>query len=310
MVSPSRADWVLFVLLTIMWGSAFELIGRGLKDLPPEAVVAGRLILAAALLYIIMRLRGERLPPLRDRYDWGVFVAMGLAGSVIPFLAISHAEQTVSPSLAALFMAATPIIVAAGAQVFFHDEKLSFWSALGIAIGFGGMVYLAGPETLRELVSGEVSARALLLLAATGYATATLIARAFSPHVSPIAFTTGFVGVAALVSLIPLIWADWTDTRLRAESLLAVAGLGIFPSALAQVGYVHLVRRAGANFLALTNYTIPIWAGLLGWFMGDRVALSSWIAFAVILAGVWLARTGSARARRRLQSLSPTAPSE
>ena len=292
----SLRDGAIFVALTIMWGSAYGLIAIGLRDLPPEAVVAGRLWVATLFLLVIMRLRGERLPTLSDRREWGLLAAMGLTGSVLPFLAISHAEQTVSSSLAALFTASVPIIVAVGVHLLFADEKLTSRSALGVALGFVGMIWMAGPETLKELVSGNLDARALLLASAVLYAASTLIARGAPPRLTPLAFAGGFVLSAAVMSLGPLALADWDSARLTVPGVLAVVGLGLFPSALAQVGYIALIRSAGATFLSLTNYTIPIWAALLGWAaFGDRIAPSTWGAFALILAGVFLARSGRKR---------------
>ncbi len=296
--SVSLRDGAMFVALTIMWGSAYGLIAIGLKDMPPEAVVAGRLWVAAAFLLAIMRVRGERLPALSDYREWGLLVAMGLTGSVLPFLSISHAEATVSSSLAALFVASVPIIVAIGVHVLFPDERLTMRAALGVALGFAGMIWMAGEETLTELMSGNLNARALLLAAAVFYAASTLIARGAPPRLTPFAFAGGFVLTAAVMSLAALPFADWNGARLTVQGVLAVIGLGLFPSALAQVGYIALIRSAGATFLSLTNYTIPIWAALLGWLaFGDRIAPSTWGAFALILAGVFLARSGRRRAK-------------
>ena len=303
----SRQDWTLFFLLTLMWGSAYKLIDVALTGMPPEALVVGRLAVAALLLNTLLRLRGGQFPSLRSGKTVAVLLAMALAGSVIPFLAIAHATETVSSSLAALFLASVPILIATGAQIFFPDDRLNLWSGLGIVIGFGGLAYLAGPDTWKELLSGELTARALLLIAAAGYASSTLIARAFSLKSDPLAFAAGFVTFGALLSPLALFLADWEGRTINLASVLAVLGLGIFPSALAQVGYVRLVQTAGANFVGLSNYTIPVFAALLGWLLGERLPGEAWIGFGIVILGVWLAEFGrgmgkSAKAGKRPQS--------
>lgn len=293
----SRQDWILFGLLTVMWGSAYKLIDIGLDGMPPEALVVARLGVAAVLLNVLLRLRGETFPRVSSPKNLSVLLAMGLTGSVIPFLAIAHATETVSSSLAALFLASVPILIAAGAQILFPSDRLNAWSALGVLIGFAGLAYLAGPETWAELFSGELTARALLLIAAVGYASSTLIARGFALSSSPLAFATGFVTFGALVSPLSLFLADWEGHELDWASILAVIGLGIFPSALAQVGYVRLIQTAGANFVGLTNYTIPIWAAVLGWSFGERLSKEAWIGFGIVILGVWLAEFGRGRGK-------------
>lgn len=286
----SSRDWALFVALTIMWGSAFGMIELALSGMPSEAVVTGRLGVAAILLNVIRIRMGQALPARADRRVWSGLFAMALFSSVLPFLAVAKAQESVSSSLAGLFMACTPILVALGAHLLFDNEKLSWRTAAGIAIGFVGMVLMIGPDTFGEIAEGQIGAKVLLIAAASFYATSTLIARGM-PSLPPLVFTAAFVTLAAGVSVAFLPFADWSKADFNAVSLLGVIGLGVVPSALAQIGYIQLVRSAGATFLSLTNYTIPLWAALVGWIaFDDRVEPLAWMGFALILAGVWLAR--------------------
>ncbi|MDX1293571.1 MAG: EamA family transporter, partial [Hyphomonas sp.] len=110
-MSPSRpqgrsaADWGLFVLLTVFWAAAYAMtriaVDKGNPDagLPVAWVLPGRLTIGAAILWVLMLARGQRLPPLRDRKRWIAIVCMGLAGSVFPFFLITTAQETVNSSL-------------------------------------------------------------------------------------------------------------------------------------------------------------------------------------------------------------------
>lgn len=293
---PTPRDWLIFALLTMMWGSAYGLIGEALKGLPPEAVVAGRLSLAAVLLLALMRAAGERLQPFSDTRAWAYHGAQALTGFVLPFLFISHAQQEVSSSLAALFLASVPILVAASAPILFASERMNRTTLAGVLVGFAGMVVMVGPAPLREMAQGRIGAQMLLLGSAVCYAASMLVARGTPVRISARAFAAGAVSLAALFSLIPLALADWSVARFAPSSLLAVVGLAVFPSALAQVLYLQLIRRTSAGFVALNNYTVPVFASVVGvGLLGEQLSAHQLAGFGVVLAGVWLAQAGRRR---------------
>ena len=63
--------------------------------------------------------------------------------------------------------------------------------------------------------------------------------------------------------------------------------LGVFPTGLNGVLIIMLIRRAGAGFMALSNYFIPLWAVGLGAIMfQERLDWNVLGALGVILAGV------------------------
>ena len=78
-------------------------------------------------------------------------------------------------------------------------------------------------------------------------------------------------------------WINW----------LGVLGLGLGSSGIAQIVYVTLIARAGATFVSLNGYAIPVISAVLGWvFFQETQSWNALLAFALILTGVWLARTG------------------
>lgn len=297
---PSARHWAMFAALTVMWGAAYGLTGVALEGLPPEAVVAGRLVLAAVILNVLLRVRGESLAPVSDWRAWGSHLAQALTGFVLPFLAITHALEHVSTSLSALFLASVPLMVAGVAPFLFACERLTRFSAGGVVIGFVGMVIITGPEPLAELGRGRVDAQALLLFSAVCYAASVLVARATPARVSPLAFATGAVSVGAVLSLPFLPAADWRGVEVNAASLAAVLALAVFPSTLAQILYLRLIRATSAGFVSLNNYTVPVFASLVGVFaLGETLKPVQLGGFAVVLSGVWLAQFGAGTFRGR-----------
>ncbi|HBF89867.1 MAG TPA: hypothetical protein DDX09_01765, partial [Hyphomonas atlantica] len=134
----SASDWALFALLTLFWAGAYALtrvaVDKGNPDagLPVGWVLPGRLTIGAALLWIVMLARGQKLPSFRDKPRWIAIIGMGLAGSVFPFFLITTAQETVNSSLAALYTAAVPIFVVSGATFLFADERMTRGTAVGV----------------------------------------------------------------------------------------------------------------------------------------------------------------------------------
>lgn len=289
----NTTDWLLFMAVSLLWASAYALTRGatfGPSGLPAGLIVPARIILGAVVLNIVMFATGRRYPPLRDLKRWGAMLGMGFVGMTGPFFLITVAQKTVDSSLAALYVAAVPIFVVVGANFLFKDEKLTARIGLGIGVGFLGVIALFGPEAYANLGSASTMAQFLLLIGAMLYASATLLARA-APKIESLVFASGFVSLAALMSLPMLATVDWDSVTLTPKPVLSIIGLGIGPSALASILYMTIVQRAGATFLALTGYLVPVLSAILGYAIFREV--QSWnalIAFALILSGVWLAQ--------------------
>lgn len=289
--------WIIFTLLTILWAGAYGLtriaVGKGTAEgLPPEWVLPGRLTGGAIFLLTLTCMLGKRLPPLSDRRRWGTIVAMGIAGSLIPFFLITVAQETVDSSLAALYTAAAPIFVTLGASLLFAEERMTGKTGLGLLLGFGGVLALFGPEAIRHFGSASMTAQLLLLLATLAFSASTLIARA-APPMEAIPMAAGFISVSAVLSWPLVLTVEPAGVSADWHHWLAVAGLGIGPSGVAQVLYMALVARAGATFQSLTGYSVPVAGAAFGWlFFRETQSWNAGLALALILGGVWLARQG------------------
>lgn len=290
-------DWVLFGVLSLIWAGAYPMtrlaVGKGLETgLPAEWVLPGRLMIGAAFLWIVLLVTRKHLPPLSDRRRWTSIVGMGLVGSVIPFFFITTAQETVNSSLAALYTAASPVFVAIGANLLFAEEKMTPHTGFGVALGFIGVAVLFGPEAMHSLGSASTLAQIFLLIATLSYAVSTLIARA-APPMEAIVFATSYASVSALTSLPLALTVDPETVSASWINWLGVLGLGLGSSGLGQVLYMTLIARAGATFVSLSGYSIPVISALLGWvFFRETQDWNAALAFCLILGGVWLARSG------------------
>lgn len=278
---------VLLLILGAIWSSAFLFIKIGVETIPPMTVAAGRIVLAAILLCIYLKIRGESLPPW-GRVWWVVFL-VGLLGNGLPFTLIGWGEQRIDSSLAAILMAIMPLSTVLLSHFLTSDERLNGPRIAGVVFGLAGVVVLVGPETLLRL--GEDAWRQLAVAGgALCYAAAAVAARRLPPL--PPASRGAAVMLCATLQMLPLaLWFDqpWTLAP-SMESTVAVIYLGLFPTALATIMLFYLLTLRGATYVAMNNYLIPVFGVFLGaLFLGEQITAQAMGALALILIGIAIA---------------------
>ena len=295
-VKRSPIDWILFATLTALWGSAYAFTRMAVNQdnlsagFSPELIIPMRLTGGAILLLIIARISGEKWPPVSDWKSWVAMAVMGLAGTAVPFFAITHAQQTVDSSLAALYVAAAPLFVSIMAHMIFHDDRMTPSKVVGIIVGFLGVAVLFGPEAVSAFGSASVTAQVLCLMATFCYALSSIIAR-FAKDIPPFVFSAGFVSIGAVATWPFLLNVDYASVAPASSAIVGVIGLIIGPTAAASVLYMFLIQRTSASFVSLTGYLIPIFSAIVGYLAFREV--QDWnavIAFALILSGIWISQ--------------------
>jgi drug/metabolite transporter (DMT)-like permease len=294
--------WLLLLALVAMWGSSFMLTKVAVAAIPPSIVVAGRLGIAAILLFGALITTGRRLPGWGRH--WLFFVAMALVGNCIPFWLISWGQQGIDSGPAGILMAIMPLTTLVLAHLFVDGERLNRTRVVGFATGFCGIVVLVGPEALLEFAGGgsALLSELAVLAGALCYAVATIVARR-RPKSDALVAASG-VMIAAAAVMLPLAAANdgGRQMELSVIGLSAVAVLGVMSTALATVIYFKLITLAGPSFLSLINYLIPLWAVLLGMIvLGERPDWTALIALVLVLSGIALSevRPGSVELKWR-----------
>jgi drug/metabolite transporter (DMT)-like permease len=99
-VGIDRRDWLLLVLLSVLWGGSFFFAGVAVRELPPLTIVFARVALAAVLLTPLMWVRGVRFPS--GLAGWWRFFVMAVLNNVIPFSLIVTGQTMIASGLALL----------------------------------------------------------------------------------------------------------------------------------------------------------------------------------------------------------------
>jgi drug/metabolite transporter (DMT)-like permease len=290
-------EWSLLLALVALWGSSFLLVRVSLAAFTPVAVTAGRLLIGAAMLGLLLAFSRRQLP--RDRRAWWFFTVMALVGNALPFFLIAWGQQTIPSGLTGILMAVMPLVVLLLAHFLVQGERLTPRRLAGFLLGFAGVVVLTAPEARAALVGRDASflSQLAVLAASTCYGVAAIVARR-GPVLNPVVTAGSVLAIAGLAVGALLLASGLRNGEAAAlrgpVSLapgLALLALGALSTALATVVYFQLVARAGATFLSLINYLIPVWAVVMGAVvLGERLPTRAFAALGLILAGVVLAR--------------------
>jgi drug/metabolite transporter (DMT)-like permease len=283
----TAGEWSLLVVLAVLWGGSYFYVGVAIKVLSPLEIVAFRVTLGAALLYLVVRLTGASMP--RDGGTWGAFFIMGLANNVIPFSLIGWAQSHVASGLAAILNATTPLFAVILAHYLTRDERMTAARVAGVMIGFGGVVLMIGPDALAGATT-DLIAELALLLASVFYALSPIYGRRFGrAGLSPIVTATGQF-TASAVMVVPLaliIDRPWTLPMPGLDVWGSLLGLGILSSALAYIIFYRILAAAGAVNLMLVTFLVPVTAILLGaLFLHEHLEANHFLGMACIGLGL------------------------
>lgn len=283
----SPSDIALWLALAAMWSSSYGVIKLGVETLDPMTLVAGRMVIGAAVILAVLMLRGQRLST-RPR-DWTSYLITGMLGSTVPFLLITFGEQTVDSALASILMGVAPMATVLLAALTFADERLTTRVTLGVGLALIGVVTLVGPAALSGL-GDDLSGQLAIVGATLCYAAGTIYVKAYVKRPA-MEMAAGSMLVGAIVAcVIATVWGKGiTGVDLSPRSIGAVVYLGLFSTAAANLIYFHLVPRLGATRMSQINFAVPVGGSLIGvGLLGETLAPSQMLALGIISGAVYL----------------------
>lgn len=280
-------EWGMLLTLAVVWGGSFFFNEIAVRELPVFTVVAFRVAVAALILFIVLRLRGERMPG--GGVIWSAFFGMGLLNNAIPFSLIVWGQQHIASGVASILNAATPLFTVIFAHFLTSDERMTGGKLAGVLVGFLGVAVMIGFEALHSLGTNVV-AQIVCLAGAVSYAFAGIFGRRFRlMGVTPMVTATGQV-IASSVILLPLVMVmdqPWTLPAPSPRAIGALVGVAAISTALAYVLYFRILATAGATNLLLVTFLIPVSAILLGTlFLGEVLHAKHFAGMALIGVGL------------------------
>ena len=296
-MAPRHA--VLLAVLAAVWGGSYLLIKYALEGFEPAVIVWVRLVLAAVVLYTVMRLRGGGAEARAAHGElharpWRALL-LGTVAIALPFNLITFGELEVPSGLTAVLIAPASLFVAAFAPFIDPSERVRRSGVGGMVMGLAGVALLVGVESVHSV--GEFLGSLAILGAAACYALSSFVVKRYTGLTS---VTTSFIAIAVggvLTLPAAVLTAPTAVPGLRA--VLALAALGVVGTALAFVIFYKLIAETGAARASLVSYLAPGIALFYGALLLDEpVSAASVGGLVLILSGVALASRRTAMARR------------
>ena len=293
---PQPLDFIILLVLSVIWGSAFGAIKIAVEGSAPFSVVAARTFIGGVGICVWLsitgswRLNWQGLP-------WARLCSIALLGTLLPFYLISWAEQFVDSSVAGLINGTGPLVTVLGAHFITRDELLTKGRLVGVLVGMGGVATLMY-EGLAQLGGPSLLAQLALMLAFSCYAGGNLLVRGVRGITS--VQLTGFSLVLSSVVALPLAYflEQPEPARWSADTWAALLWLGLVSTAFAfSLRYV-LISRAGAGFMSNVGYTIPMVAVVIGVVLLDEeFTPPKLVDLLVIIASLYITRHAGVKMR-------------
>ena len=283
---PLQNAFMLLLLGTI-WGASYMFIKVSVAEITPLTFVVLRTGLGGGLLALFLLLRGRRLP---GRSLWKPLFVMGLFNTLIPYGLINWGELYISSALAAILTGTMPLFTVILAHFWSKDERMGWYKAAGVVVGFLGVVVLLAPD-VREGIVHNIAGDLAVMGAGLSYAIAAVFARRHLTGHEPAVLSTGML-LAGFILTVPLAFAFERPLAL-APSLRAWGAtltLAFVGTAIAYLIYYWILEHGGAVQASLVTYIIPVGALFWGWLLlGENIRWTSLVGLGGILLGIMVA---------------------
>ena len=283
-------NFLLLIILSSIWGSAFLAIKISVESINPVTVASGRLLIGAFFLYIFYKYKKIQFTPNKKIILY--FFLIGLIGNFIPFFLISWSEVYIQSNTAGLLLSVAPIFALLIAHYFTKDDKFSLKKLMAVFIGFIGVIFIFGLESLIALFSNNfvlIFPKIAIIIAALGYVISSIMAYNIK-DINIITLTTFVTICAAIISVPFMLYVELQNPSMPiGKSMISLLYLGIFPTALAFLLRFYIILKAGPIFLSYVAYLIPVFAIFWGFvFLGEKISVSIVIGLLFILTGTFI----------------------
>ncbi|RMB56431.1 DMT family transporter [Dokdonia sinensis] len=283
----SSLKWIYLIVLSVIWGSSFILIKKGLVGLTPLQLGALRILFSAAVLGIA----GWKSLKTIKKQEWKWVLISGILGTGIPVFLFAYAETEIDSAIAAILNSSVPLLAFIFGILFFGARFIK-QQFLGVLLGLAGAVALI-------LIGARVNPDqnyyyALLVIAAAClYAINVNIIKRHLQDVSAMAIALGNFLFLIIPALGILFSTDFFELPLGTDSTLQtsigyILILSIFGTAAAKVMFNKLVQISDPVFASSVTYLMPIVSVTWGLLDGEIFTFLQFLAALIIITGVYL----------------------
>nr|WP_314836458.1 EamA family transporter [uncultured Flavobacterium sp.] len=280
-----QLKWVYLVVLSLVWGSSFILIKKGLIGLTAFQLGSLRIIFAAIFLLLIGFKSLAKIP----RRQWKYIALTSMFGTFVPAYLFAIAQTQIDSSVSSILNSLTPLntlilgTLAFGLQ--FRRNQI-----FGVLIGLIGSALLILNGAIHHPEQNYYYA-ILVLIASICYATNVNLIKKYLSDLTPVSITTGNFLVLLFPATIILFFSDFFEVVQLAtvqKSVLFIMILGVVGTGIANILFFKLIQMSSPVFATSVTYLIPVVAFFWGLLDHEMLTPVQFIGAFIILVGVYL----------------------
>ena len=278
--------WFYLISLSLIWGSSFILIKKGLVGLEADQLGSLRIIFSSIIIILIAWKRLLKI----SRVEWKWITISAFLGSFFPAFLFAFADKEIDSAVASVINSIVPLNTLVIGMVLFNIRSTKR-QIIGVLIGLAGtyMLIISGINLNPDqnyLYSGFV------ILCSFLYALNVNIIKKYLQHLSALTITVGHFAVIIIPAIIVFCFSDFDVNSLKKQetidSIIYVLILAVFGTALAKILFNKLIKISSPVFASSVTYSMLIVSIFWGLVDGEKFSIYQLIATIIIILGVLL----------------------
>ena len=278
--------WFYLIALSLIWGSSFILIKKGLIGLEASQLGSLRIIFSSIFIFII----AWRKIFIIKRIEWKWITISAFLGSFFPAFLFAFAEKEIDSSVASIINSIVPLNTLILGMIIFKFESTKR-QIVGVLIGFFG-TYLLISSGLKLNPDQNYNYAGLVILCSFLYALNVNIIKKYLQHLSALTITVGHFTAIVFPAILVFLFSDFKFSGLENDevrkSIFYVFILGLIGTALAKIIFNKLIKISSPVFASSVTYSMLIVSISWGIVDGEKFSINQLIATLIIIFGVIL----------------------
>lgn len=279
---------IIWSILCLIWGTTWLVIKIGLADLPPIGFAATRFLLAAAILFVALRV--QKIPLPRSSKEWRLLAITGLLQFALNYSLIFWGEQHITSGLAAVLQAMISVFGLLLAWIFLPSERITPVKVLAVCVGVVGVAVIFGDQLRVQNALAMIASVGMLVSAYAASQAAVLVkARGAAMHPAVLSFGQMVCGLPPLIAYSLIVEGNPLHYHWTTRAALSVLYLALVGTVAAFWLYYWLLGKVESTKAMMISVVTPLIAVVVGWAaLGEQLPSQTLFGGAMILASIAL----------------------